>query len=170
MRPLTTAGAALLVLGLSLTACTTRAHTAPRPSSDEVVEAATRQLTDECLSHRGLAPPRPGGPSPSTAEQQRVDAALFGTGPAQLSLRLPTGYVVRTHTDGCLAAARRRLYGDQVRWFRTSVVVDNLGPEATATHRSLAEVRARHHAEITEWRRLRTHAVAEATVLLTRHR
>ncbi|GHE08358.1 hypothetical protein [Streptomyces alanosinicus] len=170
MRPLTTAGAALLLLGLALTACTARADTAHRLSPDDVVKAATRQLTDDCLMHRGLTPPRPGGPTPSIAGQQRVAAALFGAGRPQLSLRLPTGYVVRAHTDGCLAAAQRRLYGDQVRWFRTSVVVDNLGPEATATHRSLAEVRARHHAEITEWQRLRTHAVGQATLLLTRHR
>ncbi|MGW1055909.1 hypothetical protein ACWDBD_37465 [Streptomyces sp. NPDC001118] len=170
MRPLTTAGAAFVVLGLSLTACTTRADTSPRPSPDDVVKAATRRLTGDCLTRRGLAPPRPGGPTPSTTEQQRVTAALFGTGPAQLSLRLPTGHVVRAHTDGCLAAAQRRLYGDQVRWFRTSVVVNNLGPEATATHQSLAEVRARHRAEITEWQRLRTHAVDEATLLLTHHR
>ncbi|EST36290.1 hypothetical protein [Streptomyces roseochromogenus] len=64
---------------------------------------------------------------------------------------------------------QRRLYGDQVRWFRTSVVVNNLGPEAVTTHRSLAEVRARHHTGISEWQRLRTHAVGEATLLLTRH-
>ncbi|MFF7355701.1 MULTISPECIES: lipoprotein [Streptomyces] len=169
MRPLLPAGAALLALGLSLTACTTRADTSPRPSADDVVKAATRQLTDDCLAHRGLAPPRPGTRTPSPAGQQRLSEALFGTGPAELSVRLPTGYVVLAHTDGCLAAAQRRLYGDQVRWFRTSVVVDNLRPEATATHRTLAEVRARHRAEITEWQRLRTHAVAEATVLLTRH-
>ncbi|MEU9477948.1 hypothetical protein [Streptomyces sp. NPDC048191] len=75
---------------------------------------------------------------------------------------------MRAHTDGCLAAAQRRLYGDQVRWFRTSVVVDNLGPEATATHHSLAEVRARHRTQIAEWRRLRVRAVNEATALLTR--
>jgi hypothetical protein len=43
-----------------------------------------------------------------------------------LSLRLTTGHVVRAHTDGCLAAAQRRLYGDQRRWFRASVVVNNL--------------------------------------------
>ncbi|WP_369394242.1 hypothetical protein AB5J72_46835 [Streptomyces sp. CG1] len=77
---------------------------------------------------------------------------------------------MRVHTDDCLAAAQRRLYGDQVRWFRTSVVVDNLGPEDIATHRSLAEVRARHHAEITEWELLRAHAVDEAALLLARHR
>lgn len=171
MRPLTPAVAALLtVLGLSLTACATHAETPHRLSPDDMVKAATRKLTDDCLARRGLAPPRPGSTPPSAAERREVDAALFGTGRAELSLRLPTGYVVHAHTDGCLAAAQRRLYGDQARWFRTSVLVDNLRPEATATHRSLAEVRARHHTEIAEWQRLRKHAVTEATALLRTQR
>ncbi|MGW4514211.1 hypothetical protein ACWEO4_19860 [Streptomyces sp. NPDC004393] len=167
MRPLFRAAAALLTCGLFLTGCATTVSTPVRLSPDDLVRAATRKLTDDCLARRGLAPPRPGGPVPSAAEQQRVDDALFGAGRAELSQRLPTGYVVRAHTDGCLAAAQRRLYGDQVRWFRTSVVVDNLRPEATRFHRSLAEVRARHRTEIAEWRRLRAHALSEATALLT---
>ncbi|MFC0052192.1 hypothetical protein [Streptomyces actinomycinicus] len=60
------------------------------------------------------------------------EKALFGTGPAQLSLTLATGYTVRTHTDGCLAQAQRFLYGDQARWFRAEVTVNNLRPEAEA--------------------------------------
>lgn len=166
MRPRTTAVAAFLASGLLLTACTASANT-PQPSPDDIIKAATQKLTDDCLGRQGLTPPRPGSPAPSAAEQQRVSDALFGTGTAELSLRLPTGYVVRAHTDGCLAAAQRRLYGDQVRWFRTSVVVNNLQPEATKSHRSLAEVRARHHAEIAEFERLRAHALTEATTLLT---
>jgi hypothetical protein len=167
MRPRTTALATLLASGLLLTACTATANTPPRPSPDDVIKAATQKLTDDCLTRRGLTPPRPGAPTPSTAEQQRIADALFGAGRAELSLRLPTGYVVRAHTDGCLAAAQRRLYGDQVRWFRASVVVNNLQPEATKTHRSLAEVRARHRAEIAEFEQLRAHAFTEATSLLT---
>ncbi len=167
MRPRTTALATLLASGLLLTACTATANTPPHPSPDDVIKAATQKLTDGCLTRRGLAPPRPGAPTASTAEQQRISDALFGAGRAELSLRLPTGYVVRAHTDGCLAAAQRRLYGDQVRWFRTSVVVNNLQPEAEKTHRSLAEVRTRHRAEIAEFERLRAHALTEATSLLT---
>lgn len=164
MPPRTTAVAALLLAsGLFLTGCTEAAHLSP----DDVIKAATQKLTDDCLARQGLTPPRPGTPTPSAAEQRRVSDALFGAGEPELSLRLPTGYVVRAHTDGCLAAAQQRLYGDQRRWFRTSVIVDNLRPEADKTHRTLAEVRARHRAEIAEWQRLRAHALTEATALLT---
>ncbi|MFF3908398.1 hypothetical protein ACFYZJ_20980 [Streptomyces sp. NPDC001848] len=167
MFPRTTAVAALLVSGLFLTACTATGNAPPSPSPDDVIKAATEKLTGDCLARQGLAPPRPGQPTPPAAEQRRVSDALFGADTAELSLRLPTGYVVRAHTDGCLAAAQQRLYGDQRRWFRTSVIVNNLQPEADKTHRSLAEVRSRHRAEIAEWQRLRAHALAEAISLLT---
>ena len=164
MPPRTAAAAAILLAsGLFLTGCAKTAHLSP----DDVIKAATQKLTDDCLARQGLSPPRPGQPAPPAAEQQRISDALFGAGNAQLSLRLPTGYVVRAHTDGCLAAAQQRLYGDQRRWFRTSVIVTNLQPEAEKTHRTLAEVRARHRAEIDEWQRLRAHALTEATSLLT---
>nr|WP_320777352.1 hypothetical protein [Streptomyces sp. CRN 30] len=148
-----------------LTACTATVPV-PRPSTDDLIKAATQHLTDTCLTGRGLAPPRPGRSPLPVAEQRRVDGALFGTGRAELSLRLPTGYVVRAHTDGCLAAAQRRLYGDQRRWFQVSVTVGNLRPEATHTHRTLAAVRARHRAELADWRRMRERAVRAAGPLL----
>ncbi|MDH6517590.1 hypothetical protein M2164_004054 [Streptomyces sp. SAI-208] len=152
MRARTATALTVLIL-LAGSACTDR----PAPPPDDVIKAATRTLTDDCLTRRGLAP---------TSSQRRVSEALFGTGRAELSLRLPTGYVVRAHTDGCLAAAQRRLYGNQDRWFRTSVVVNNLEPEAAGTGRPLSEVRAAHRAEIAEWRRLRARALAQATALL----
>ncbi|MCD9145025.1 hypothetical protein [Streptomyces albireticuli] len=155
--------AGFLLTGFLLTGC---AGPTPRPAPDEVVKAATQRLTDACLTRQGLAPPRPGQSPPPAAGQRRVNAALFGTGRPELSVALPTGYVVRAHTDGCLAAAQRRLYGDQRRWFRTSTIVNNLRPEAEHTHRSLTEVRALRGAEIAEWRRLRAHALSEATALL----
>ncbi|MFD0375878.1 hypothetical protein [Streptomyces sp. NPDC127112] len=133
---------------------------------DEVIKAATQRLTDACLIRQGLVPPRSGGARQPGTEDARVSAALFGTGPAELSLALPTGYVVRAHTDGCLAAAQQRLYGDQPGWFRASVVVNNLRPEADHTHRDLAEVRARHRGEIADWQRLRAHALTEAETVL----
>ncbi|MGW2599089.1 hypothetical protein [Streptomyces klenkii] len=157
--------AASLVTGLVLTGCTT-SPARPAAAPDEVIKAATQRLTDACLTRQGLTPYRPGQSPPPDAEQQRVSDALFGAGPAELSVALPTGHVVRAHTDGCLAAAQQRLYGDQPRWFRTSVIVNNLEPEAGRTHRSLAEVRDRHRAEIADWRRLREHALAAATTLL----
>ncbi|GAA3373580.1 hypothetical protein [Streptomyces racemochromogenes] len=144
---------------------------APRPGSgadpDELIKVATQRLTDACLTRQGLVPPRAGPVRPRDAGDRRVSAALFGAGPAELSLALPTGHVVRAHTDGCLAAAQQRLYGDQPGWFRASVVVNNLRPEADHTHRDLAEVRARHRAEIADWERLRARAVTEATTVLT---
>lgn len=157
----------LLVFGMFLTGCAETGPAPPSPSPDDVIKAATQKLTDDCLARQGLTPPRPAQSTLSSADQRRVSDALFGSGEAELSLRLPTGYVVRAHTDGCLAAAQQRLYGDQRRWFRTSVIVNNLQPEAEQSHRSLAEVRSRHRAEIAEWQRLRAHALAEAASLLT---
>ncbi|GGZ81744.1 hypothetical protein [Streptomyces bluensis] len=169
MRQLGTLTAAFaagtLLLTVGLTACTS-APPASRPSADDLIKAATRHLTDACLTRRGLAPPRPGRRPPPAADQQRVSDALFGAGRTELSVRLPTGYVVRAHTDGCLAAAQQRLYGDQRRWFRTSAIVNNLRPEAAHTHSSLAEVRHRHRAELADWRRLRAHALKSAKTVL----
>ncbi|MEU3838726.1 hypothetical protein AB0E88_01600 [Streptomyces sp. NPDC028635] len=86
----------------------------------DLIKAAQLTLVKRCLTSRGAA-----GPPPD-------EKALFGTGPAELSLTLATGYTVRAHTDGCLAQAQRFLYGDQARWFRAEVTVDNLRAEAEA--------------------------------------
>ncbi|MGJ5953519.1 hypothetical protein [Streptomyces neyagawaensis] len=158
----------VLLGGAALTGCTA-APAPPRLSPDDVIKAATQRLTDDCLVRQGLTPPRPGQSPPPDAERERVAEAMFGAGRTELSLRLPTGYVVRAHTDGCLAAAQRRLYGDQRRWFRTSTIVNNLKPEATHSDRTLAEVRADRSAELADWRRLRTRALTEAEALLQRH-
>ncbi|WAZ26309.1 hypothetical protein STRCI_007872 [Streptomyces cinnabarinus] len=94
------------------------------PSSErgrsDLIKAAQRVLVDRCMTARGAA-----GPPPQ-------EKALFGAGRAELSVTLATGHTVRTHTDGCLAEAHRSLYGDQARWFRAEVVVNNLRPEAQA--------------------------------------
>ncbi|MFJ3876129.1 hypothetical protein ACIPW5_01565 [Streptomyces sp. NPDC090077] len=164
VRALPTAGAVLA--GCAVLAACAAGTPGPAPDPDELIKAATQRLTDACLTRQGLVPPRGGPGRPQDAGDRRVGAALFGTGPAELSLALPTGHVVRAHTDGCLAAAQQRLYGDQPGWFRASVVVNNLRPEADHTHRDLAEVRARHRAEIADWERLRAHAVTEATTVL----
>ncbi|WP_280885458.1 hypothetical protein [Streptomyces sp. LBL] len=65
--------------------------------------------------------------------QQRLTDAMFGSGRRELSTRTATGLVVTANSDGCLAQAQRVLYGDQARWFRTEVAVNNL--EAAARHR-----------------------------------
>ncbi|WP_369383948.1 hypothetical protein [Streptomyces sp. cg36] len=163
MRPRT--ATALAALALVLTGCTSVTARTDGPSADDLVKAATQVLTDECLQRQGLAPPRP-GQQVTAVEQQQVSDALFGKGPAEMTLRLSTGYVVRAHTDGCLAAANERLYGDQRLWFHSSVIVNNLRPEASHDGVTLAVVRARHRAELTEWSRLRAHATEQAASLL----
>ncbi|NEE20190.1 hypothetical protein G3M58_78730 [Streptomyces sp. SID7499] len=87
----------------------------------ELIKAAQQVLVDRCMTARG-----------TTGKPASQEAALFGTDPAELEVTLATGYTVRTHTDGCLAQAHRRLYGDQARWFRAEVTVNNLRPEAQA--------------------------------------
>ncbi|OIV36358.1 hypothetical protein BIV57_16665 [Mangrovactinospora gilvigrisea] len=152
---------AVLVAAVLVAVAGCGAPDAPRLSPDDAVRAATRVLTEDCLARRGL----PSHPSGARAEQ-RVSDALFGAGRPQLALTLPTGYTVRAHTDGCLAAANRRLYGDDRRWFRASVVVDNLRPEAEKSGRSLARVRALHRPEIAAYRRMRAHARVQALSVL----
>ncbi|WP_199922814.1 hypothetical protein [Streptomyces sp. NRRL S-87] len=120
-----------LLAGLLLLAACAPPAPPPHPAPDDLVKAATRRLTDACLADRGLAPPRPGATAPPGREE-RVADALFGTGPTELALALPTGYTVRAHTDGCLARAQQQLYGDQAAWFRASVTVNNLRPLAEA--------------------------------------
>ncbi|MGA4956486.1 hypothetical protein [Streptomyces lavendulocolor] len=95
-----------------------------------MIAAAQRILVHRCLHARAAAGPPP---------RQEV---LFGTGPTELAITLSTGYTVRAHTDGCLAEAHRYLYGDQERWFRAEVTVNNLRPEAQARLREDADYRA----------------------------
>ncbi|TXS52905.1 hypothetical protein [Streptomyces sp. t39] len=159
------AAAALLLLLAGVAACA-----APQgpPHPDDLVKAAQLRLTDACLTRQGLTPPRPGPTPPSEREALRVSDALFGTGRAELSLTLATGHEIRAHTDGCLAAAHRRLYGDERAWFRASAVVNNLRPEAAHRGTDLASVRRTHGAEIADWERMRAHALRQAEALLDR--
>ncbi|MFI8910405.1 hypothetical protein ACIGW4_02085 [Streptomyces sp. NPDC053513] len=126
-------------VAVMLTALLTGACTAERPhralpvseqGRSDLIHAAEQVLVGRCLRACGAAGPPP---------RQEV---LFGTGPAELSIRLATGYTVRAHTDGCLAEAQRYLYGDQARWFRAEVTVNNLRPEARAALREDAAYRA----------------------------
>ncbi|WP_344328160.1 hypothetical protein, partial [Streptomyces macrosporus] len=114
-------------------ACTARPRAA-LPASEQgrtdLIAAAQQILVNQCLKARGAAGPPP---------RQEV---LFGTGPAELSVTLATGYTVRAHTDGCLAEAHRYLYGEQERWFHAQVAVNNLRPEAQARLREDPAYRA----------------------------
>ncbi|WP_346346611.1 hypothetical protein, partial [Streptomyces sp. SID161] len=166
LRPVSAVLAALCLLGGA-------AGCADHPariglSADDTIKAAQRALTDQCLARRGLTPPGSGAGPRGEAEQRRVSQALFGTGPAELSLSLPTGYRVRAHTDGCLAAAQRTLYGDQRAWFHASTIVNNLGPEAAYRGVDLASVRRTHRTELADWRRMRSRALERARALLNR--
>ncbi|MFF0006312.1 hypothetical protein ACFYQT_23100 [Streptomyces tibetensis] len=122
-------GAGRTVAGAVLTALLAGGCAGPQqpalPASaqarSDLIKAAQQVLVDRCMTARGTADP--------AASQED---ALFGTDPAELEVTLATGHTVRTHTDGCLAQAHRYLYGDQARWFRAEVTVNNLRPEAQA--------------------------------------
>ncbi|MEU6374335.1 hypothetical protein [Streptomyces sp. NPDC046909] len=133
----------------ALTACGAPREPALSLTPADTLKAAQQLLTDRCLARQGLTPPRPGGPAPGP----RVDRALFGTGHAELTVKLPSGPVIAHHTDGCLAAAERRLYGDQGRWFRAVTLVNNLKSEAPPADRAT-------------YRSLRAHGLTEARTLL----
>ncbi|WP_137991589.1 hypothetical protein [Streptomyces vilmorinianum] len=140
-----TAAAALLLAGCVATAPGPAVPLTPR-AQDELLRTAERALVDRCLDARGLtlaAPPR------TPEADRRLQAALFGTGPHELSLTLATGHTVSAHTDGCLAAARQTLYGDQTRWFRAQVTVDNLRAEAQARMKDDPA----HRAALERWNR-----------------
>ncbi|MFF2777212.1 hypothetical protein ACFVU3_20170 [Streptomyces sp. NPDC058052] len=117
---------------------------AARADQDALLKAAERRFADDCLAGRGIrvtVEPR------APAEDEALQAALFGTGPRELSVTLATGATVTAHSDGCLAVARGRLYGDQHRWFRAQVVVDNLRAEAQARYRDDPA----HQAALARW-------------------
>ncbi|MEV5321815.1 hypothetical protein AB0K92_29945 [Streptomyces sp. NPDC052687] len=145
-----------LALALLLPWCAVAACTRPGPpslSDDDTVRAAQLLLTDRCLIRQGLTPPRPHRRPSDAGEQRRVSDALFGSGRAELSLTLPGGPEVRQHSDGCLARAQQRLYGDQERWFRASTLVNNLKSRAPEGER-------------TAYREMRAHAVRTARTIL----
>lgn len=151
--PLTLA-ACLLAALTALTGCGTPRQPVVSLSPADTLKAAQLLLTDRCLTRQGLTPPRPGHPPANAADARRVDRALFGTGKAELTLKLPSGHVIGHHTDGCLAVAERRLYGDQRRWFRAVTNVNNLKSKAPSRDRAA-------------YREMRAHALAEARALLT---
>lgn len=65
----------------------------------------------------------------SPAERVRYSHALGGSPHSHmLVVRLPTGGHVATSTDGCMADATKKLYGDSAKWFRANKTVTNLNP------------------------------------------
>ncbi|WP_037824374.1 hypothetical protein [Streptomyces sp. NRRL B-1347] len=146
---------ACLLTGLTgLTGCGRPREPTVSLSPADTLKAAQLLLTERCLTRQGLTPPRPGERPTRVTEARRVDRALFGTGRAELTLKLPSGHVIGHHTDGCLAAAERRLYGDQDRWFRAVTNVNNLKSKAPSRDRAA-------------YRELRAHALTKARALLS---
>jgi hypothetical protein len=131
------------------------------------LDTAEARLTQRCLRAHGLSLPRRGEHArPAGGRLQRV---LFGDRPGALSVRLPTGHVVTTSDNGCLAEAQRRLYGDRKAWFRADTVVGNLEPLAQqraqqdpredALRRARTAVGRRFQAQIDTQRRLARRAL-----------
>lgn len=140
----------MLLSGCAARTTTQRVSLGP----DDTLKAAQSLLADRCLIAQGLTPPRKGRRT-GEREQREVSRALFGAGRAELQLSLPGGVVISQHTDGCLAQAQRRLYGDQRRWFRAETSVNNLHsrtPKAVRdTYRELrAQALVRARAVLTE--------------------
>ncbi|BAU88168.1 hypothetical protein SLA_7302 [Streptomyces laurentii] len=162
-RAIVTAAAALVLVGCAGTrsgprpgASAPSAPAAPadttRQQQDQLLKAAEHRLVVECLDAQGLSLPpasRARAPAPAPAEDPRLQTALFGKDPRELSLTLATGLTVTANSDGCTARARARLYGDQTRWFRAQVTVDNLRAEA---HDRMKEDPA-HRAALDRWTR-----------------
>ncbi|MFF6772163.1 hypothetical protein ACFY8W_01200 [Streptomyces sp. NPDC012637] len=131
---------------------------ATRQEQDRILKAAEQRLVAECLDAQGLALPPASqarapaagpGPAAAPAADSRLRTALFGEDPRELSLTLATGLTVTANSDGCVASARTELYGDQNRWFRAQVTVDNL--------RAMAQARMKddpaHRAALDRWTR-----------------
>ncbi|MEU7015693.1 hypothetical protein [Streptomyces sp. NPDC046385] len=147
-RALVTAAAALVLAGCA----TVRPGPAGPPvgttrlEQDRLLKAAEQSLVVDCLGDRGLTlPSRARAP----AEDRRLQAALFGSDPRELSLTLASGLTVTANSDGCVATARASLYGDQTRWFHAQVTVDNLRAEAQARMKDDPA----HRAAVDRWTR-----------------
>ncbi|MFB7861203.1 MULTISPECIES: hypothetical protein [unclassified Streptomyces] len=156
-RAITTAAVALALAGCATVRPGPADPAAPVPlgrqAEDKLLKAAEHRLVVECLGSRGLtltAVSRARAP----AEDRRLQSALFGTDPRELSLTLATGLTVTANSDGCVAAARAHLYGDQTRWFRAQVTVDNMRAEA---HARMKDDPA-HRAALDRWTRCATPA------------
>ncbi|GAB2878930.1 hypothetical protein GCM10027074_54020 [Streptomyces deserti] len=121
------------------------AGTTDRPRTDQARTSPQRQAPQRTPQ----AQQTPRSAERAAQRRQRLVDALFGTGRRELSTRTATGHLVRAHSDGCLAEAQRVLYGDQARWFRTEVAVNNL--QAAAHHRVMRD--PAYRAALARWAR-----------------
>jgi hypothetical protein len=68
--------------------------------------------------------------SMSPAQQQAYTVALFGESGDMAALDLPGGMQLSVSVTGCVAEARKSLYGDVRRYLRLQVLVENIGGDA----------------------------------------
>jgi hypothetical protein len=82
----------------------------------------------------------------SESDQRKYTVAYFGNSEKHNVETTVAGVTTRTSTTGCLAEARKQLYGSLEAWFRPSVVEGNVGnlarERAAADPRYLRVVRA----------------------------
>ncbi|MFJ8390921.1 hypothetical protein ACIQ9Q_41905 [Streptomyces sp. NPDC094438] len=64
-----------------------------------------------------------------TAQQAAYSEALDGTAQHRLDAALPNGEVTFVYTDGCIAQAEARIYGDLKGWLVADTTVINLGTD-----------------------------------------
>jgi hypothetical protein len=90
------------------------------------------------------------GPTDGLSSRQVAEwtRTLYGTG-RQVSLDLPSGGRLSTSDRGCLAAARKVLYGDLVPWFRAKRTTDDI---EVLVRRRVRDDR-RYDTAMTSWRR-----------------
>ena len=61
-------------------------------------------------------------------QQAAYNATLDGSPDHLLSVTVPNGLAITQSSDGCLADAEARLYGNFAAWFRAETISDNLLP------------------------------------------
>jgi len=76
----------------------------------------------------------------SQEESDRFSKALFGSKP--ITVTTPFGAKITTNVDGCLAEARKQLYGDPAAWAIENDLVGNFEAITFGKARSSPEVRA----------------------------
>ncbi|WP_327636200.1 hypothetical protein OHB24_40150 [Kribbella sp. NBC_00482] len=82
----------------------------------------------------------------STADQKAYQAALIGSG-RQITIDLPAGGRVSVSNKGCVATARKQLYGDLRGWFAASKTIEGLDRVVRRDVRA----DARYQAAVKDW-------------------
>ncbi|MFJ6759395.1 hypothetical protein ACIQNK_30800 [Streptomyces sp. NPDC091273] len=83
-------------------------------------------LDRELLSRAEKDPNRVYFQGLDASQRAAYSVALTGTERQRITVTLPSGFRLATNDSGCLAEARRRLYGDYPAWFKAARTVENL--------------------------------------------